>query len=376
MFDKTLRNIIINTYFYLKDTLNIVGKARKKFINENFNCHITSVYNWMIECSITKNKNINVNPIIEHLVYKCVNELKMSSLKKIKKYIHLNIPNSKNISFKLINYILKINNLKCENYKINKEINSFIVNTMNENKITTSKELINIIFNKFNITISETSIYNILKKNKITYKKIKVKTNPYTDDEQKERLINTKYIIDNLDINNIISYDEISAVTNETPKYGWSKKGSECILKNKNKSIYGERYTIGMAVDTKNIVGFKIVKKGLKTDDFIDFMQKLKNKDPENKKSYFIDNASIHHSKKFFSLTRENKMHILFNAPYNSEKNPIEYFFSLLRKEIERNVFNNIEELTLLVNNFKNKINNNCLENIFKHAFNLFNVNY
>ena len=69
-------------------------------------------------------------------------------------------------------------------------------------------------------------------------------------------------------------------------------------------------------------------------------------------------------------------MHILYNASYNSEKNLIEYLFSLLRKEIQRNVFNNIEELTLLVNNFKNKINNNCLENIFKHAFNLFNVNY
>ena len=374
MFDKTLRNIIINTYFYLKDTLNIVGKSRIKFINDNFNCHITSVYNWMIECSISKNKTIDVNPIIENLVYKCINELKMSSLKKIKKYIHLNIPNSKNISFKLINYILKINNLECENYKINKEISNFIVNTMNETKTTTSKELINLIFNKFNTIISETSIYNILKKNKITYKKIKVKTNPYTDDEQKERLINTKYIINNLNINNIISYDEISAVTNETPKYGWSKKGSECILKNQNKSIYGERYTIGMAIDTKNIIGFKIVKKGLKTDDFIDFMKELKDKDTRNEKTYFIDNASIHHTKKFKELLKDNKMHILYNAPYNSEKNPIEYLFSLLRKEIQRNVFNNIDELTLLINNFKNKINYNCLNNIFKHAFDLFDL--
>ena len=123
---------------------------------------------------------------------------------------------------------------------------------------------------------------------KLLIKKIKVKTNPYTDDEQKERLINTKYIINNLNINNIISYDEISAVTNETPKYGWSKKGSECILKNQNKSIYGERYTICMAIDTKNIIGFKIVKKGLKTDDFIDFMKELKDKDTRNEKTYLF----------------------------------------------------------------------------------------
>ena len=47
--------------------------------------------------------------------------------------------------------------------------------------------------------------------------------------------------------------------------------------------------------------------------------------DKENK-TIFIDNASIHTSKKAKELYKKNKMHIIFNVHYtHSEFNPIEY---------------------------------------------------
>ena len=36
---------------------------------------------------------------------------------------------------------------------------------------------------------------------------------------------------------NIISLDEIAVYLNEKPTHGWSKKGTECIIKSKNKQI-------------------------------------------------------------------------------------------------------------------------------------------
>ena len=68
-------------------------------------------------------------------------------------------------------------------------------------------------------------------------------------------------------------------------------------------------------------------------------MNELKENDIYNKNTYFLDNASIHHTKKFKSFAKENKIHVLYNAPYNSDKNPIEYIFSPLRKFIQKNPF-------------------------------------
>ena len=63
---------------------------------------------------------------------------------------------------------------------------------------------------------------------------------------------------------------------------------------------------------------------------------------------------SIHTSKKAKELYKKNKMHIIFNAPYHSEFNPIEYVFSILRNEINRNPNDTIEKIKLTIDNFIN----------------------
>ena len=45
----------------------------------------------------------------------------------------------------------------------------------------------------------------------------------------------------------------------------------------------------------------------------------------------------IHTSKKAKKCYKKNQMHIIFNAPYHSEFNPIENVFSILRNKINRN---------------------------------------
>ena len=65
---------------------------------------------------------------------------------------------------------------------------------------------------------------------------------------------------------------------------------------------------------------------------------------------------------KHLKYTKETKMHVLYNVPY--DKNLVEYVFSLLRKVLERSEFTTINELTKIVNNFKNNLISNKLNNI------------
>jgi len=111
----------------------------------------------------------------------------------------------------------------------------------------------------------------------------------------------------------------------------------------------------------------------MKTDTFIDLLKDYQdNYNNKNEKTLFLDNASVHHTKKFKAFAKETKIHALFNVPYNSEKNPIEYVFSLLRKVLEKSMFQTIEDLTVIMNDFKKNISSISLNNIFEHAFSLF----
>ena len=93
-------------------------------------------------------------------------------------------------------------------------------------------------------------------------------------------------------------------------------------------------------------------KKCVRTDFFINFMDELRILDPDNNIYYLLDNARVHKSKKFMEYLENNKMNIVYNAPYHSEinkmnivnntpyhskTNPIENIFSMLRNYLNRN---------------------------------------
>ena len=135
--------------------------------------------------------------------------------------------------------------------------------------------------------------------------------------------------------------------------------------------MLNERYSVLMAVKKHKILNYTIVEKGIRTDKFIQFMTKLRISDKKNKNIYFMDNASVHTTIKFKKLINELNLNIIYNAPYHSEFNPIEYVFSLLRKEIQKNTNRTREEIINTINNFIKNVNPEYLINIFNHSFKL-----
>ena len=84
-----------------------------------------------------------------------------------------------------------------------------------------------------------------------------------------------------------------------------------------------------------------------------------------------MDNASVHRSNIFKEYYKNNKLNVVYNAPYLSKFNPIENVFSLLRKHIQKGINNTKKDIINIINNFRKNINSDHLRNIFNHCFTL-----
>ena len=125
-----------------------------------------------------------------------------------------------------------------------------------------------------------------------------------------------------------------------------------------------------MASTNKKPLFALICEKGMKTTNFINFMDMIIKL--VDKKSYFLmDNASIHRSKLFKKFIKDNKLKIVYNAPYHSEFNPIENVFSLFRNKLNRNETKNIEQIVKVTTDFILENNETKLKNIFKNSVEL-----
>ena len=159
----------------------------------------------------------------------------------------------------------------------------------------------------------------------------------------------------------------MSIYLNSKPYKGWSSKGKKCVIKTKNKTIYNKRYSIGMYIDINSNIDFTIKEKALDSNKFNKFISKINKK---NNKIIFLDNASIHKNKIFKNDIVKNNWNIIYNIPYHSHLNPIEYVFSLLRKKINSDDVNDYDTLIKTLIEFIKNIDKKSIVNIFNKCIN------
>ena len=158
----------------------------------------------------------------------------------------------------------------------------------------------------------------------------------------------------------------MSIYLNDKPYKGWNIKGKICFIKTKNKSIFNKRYSIGMSINIKGQIAFTIIEKALKSNKFNKFMKKI----IKNDNIIFLDNATIHKNHQFRDDILKNKWNIIYNIPYHSHLNPIEYIFSLLRKELLKNEIKSIDDIINTIILFKKNLNKKHVNNIFNKCLN------
>lgn len=222
--------------------------------------------------------------------------------------------------------------------------------------------------------ISKSSICKLLKKNKITRKKVNTRIvgKDIEKIKQDRHNFSDKIKNENIIFNDLYLIDESSFCINDYSNKGYSKSGVE-IKKTKKHKKTQERRTIISCVNIKGIHMHNVVEGSVNGSVFVDFIQK--NREELYNKTLLLDNARIHHNKNLKDFCIENNITLLYNAPYTPEFNPIEYMFSTMKTHF-RNI--NHDDLMSAINNSICIINGQdlsayykkCKENIDKYCSN------
>lgn len=238
------------------------------------------------------------------------------------------------------------------------EYDKLVVDHVVKNKIIDYQMINSKFMNKYNRSISRSSIYKILKRNNITRKRIQTKKHNYQlQNNYDDRLVYLRKTIRKRK-KRIISIDETSVDFIIPLSYGWSENGTRCI-----RHISNKRYRVSLliAISMNKIVNYHIKEGSFNKISFNDFMNET---DKDNKYyKYLMDNARIHHNK---SLDDKIKDKIIYNIPYCPEYNPIEYFFNKLKHEVKKNDINNMNELKIFLDDNISKLR---FDNYFEKSY-------
>lgn len=345
----TENKINIITMYYTLKLNNIIGNSRINIISSTFDIHIHTVYNCI---AIYVKNNIDILNLIK--------KLDKNNIHVLRKMLKINIDNY---------MITHPTYVKYKNKKITNDIETFVVQEITNNCKITVKTIQNKIKTQFLTDISKQTVYAIFHKNNFSNKKLIVKTNPYTIDEQNKQRVDVLNSFNDVLINNIISIDEMSFNLSSEPSKGWSPIGKKCVTQKLRKNVKGIRYSIIMATSNSKIIDYSIIKGSVTSFKFVKFITKITFKYPNH--CLFMDNCIIHKSKLMFNTIKNKNLNVVFNAPYHSKFNPIEYIFSMLRKHLNNNVNDTFDDLHNLLKNFKISFNSDILLKIFNNCFNL-----
>ena len=265
----------------------------------------------------------------------------------------------------LNNDIKPLSNIRSK-YKsyITDDIKNYIIIYVTKKCSFEMKNLRKSITKIFNVSVSKSSVYRILKENNITNKKINQKIIPKNTNLKNKTKIFLKNINQN-PIHKIISIDESSFDTHMSSRYGWSKKGTS--IKKRISIPKRKRKTLTLAVSNKKIIGYSLVDGSSNKIIFEKFMKEQVLPKVDNN-IILMDNVSFHHSKSVVDCINSTSNKIIYNIPYNPDTNPVEFVFSIIKNFVrkkEPNTLTNLEKC--IIKSFK-LVSINKLTNIFNHS--------
>ena len=251
--------------------------------------------------------------------------------------------------------------------KITIEIEKYVMMYVKKRITFNKKNLNRCIKNTFDKTISATSIYEILKRNNLSYKKIGKKIIP-TNMNIDSEVNNLKKEVRKYDSNKIVSLDETSFDTHIRATYGWSKKG-EPIKKIINTSVR-HRKTLTLAITKSGVIGYNVVNGSSNTINFHNFLEKSVLPNIKNG-VILMDNVRFHHSKIIKDCINKTTNKIIYNIAYNPDTNPIENCFSILKKVVgKKEPTSEMQLIKEIVNSLKYVTRPKC-EAFYKHSLNI-----
>lgn len=127
-----------------------------------------------------------------------------------------------------------------------------------------------------------------------------------------------------------------------------------------------------MAISNRNVIHYVIYEKSINGVKYLNFIKDIIN-EYGNEYTLLMDNATIHKTKIFKEYSKNEKIDILYNIPYNPETNPIEMIFCPVKKYIKSNNTRSIIAIEKSIRNYIKNISEVTLKKMFNKAFSIQN---
>jgi transposase len=200
----------------------------------------------------------------------------------------------------------------------------------------TRNNVINAIFKKYNLKLSQNSISSIYKKLNLTRKKPRhyiVKSIDFLDKIINKRNEFNKNI-SKIDINKIISIDEAGFNSLNNINKGLSEKGKRINVPISDKKIKNKSLICGVTLN--GIIHNEIHETGVNGIVFKEFIKNIINKLTTSDYYFVFDNVPFHHNKEMLKLIKDSGHHYIFTPPYSPNNNPIETIFGIIKSNFKK----------------------------------------
>lgn len=128
----------------------------------------------------------------------------------------------------------------------------------------------------------------------------------------------------------LIAVDETSIYVDDSPRYGYTLKGTRCVHRRKCPVRTG-RVTLLLAVSpTRGVVHHEVVKGSVTSDRFAGFVRNIS----APGSTAILDNAVFHKTAAVREAAQGAGISLLFTPPYSPEFNPIEGCFSVMKQAL------------------------------------------
>lgn len=222
-----------------------------------------------------------------------------------------------------------------------------------ETDFWTIKRIIKIVFEKFNIKISNTTMYELLYNENYSYKKPEKRFYESDTEKQKDWIENTvPEILTLVKKEKALLYfeDEASISLNSVLGKTWGPKGVTTIQKST-----GNKGSISAmsAITTGGRLIFTLHDKRITSVEVIRFLDQILKHHPNRSLVVVMDNARPHTSKITKSYIEENEnLHVFYLPPRSPELNPDEKVWNYLKnEELKSHQMKNTKELKILTKN-------------------------
>ena len=220
--------------------------------------------------------------------------------------------------------------------RITPSMGKYLLALLREEPDIYMEEMADCLFERFGDRVSERSIGRFLRSAGWSRKKIRRIAHQRDDDLRDYYL----FLLGELRVEDeqIIFVDESGCDRRAAYRHsGWAPLGISPTKK--DKFGRGDRWHILPAYSMKGIVLSRIYQGSTDAALFEDFISELLlfcGKFPEPNSVLVMDNASWHHSEKIRRMCAEAGVKLVYLPPYSPDFNPIEEFFSVLKKFIKK----------------------------------------